>query len=589
MSLKDNIEEELEEFSNVNEYLPSLSLLLESSKANLISPIESFEVIGEPNGYFLDIRAKLRGKEELENVSLFVKRVHLVEPISSMEGLYMFPEDGSLPNPGESWKKTLTKIHNYYNEAYIDALCAATLSRLVENEISPHWAKFYGTFNARVEKYMYNISDEYSSLRREKWFEKNKKKGVFSVVTVGEDPYKKDAIEILEGDDTMIDCDALGDSESKSNSTLSSCKSDSPLTDEEGPTEILSERLVRITKIDNKLTGSDDESSSESSTSTSSSGSTSSSDQTSSSGSTSSSDQTSSSGSTSSSSRNTHSYNQDSCEFYAEFSNFPVQVTFHERCEDTMDSLLDLEETTDDPLLNESKDERWSAWLFQIISALTVAQYHYGFVHNDLHTNNIMWCGTEEEYLYYKLDAKTFYRVPTYGNLMKIIDFGRASFFLKDRDQLLITDSFDDGNDAAGQYNCPPFYDKKEPRVDPNPSFDLCRLAVSMFDALYPDHPGIKTPEKVVAEEQGRISYESSSELYNILWSWLTDEKGKNILRNPDDSERFPDFDLYKHIGRYAKNSIPRIEAKRPYFEKLYRIEKEKIPRGVKIWEIPLE
>jgi serine/threonine protein kinase len=254
-----------------------------------------------------------------------------------------------------------------------------------------------------------------------------------------------------------------------------------------------------------------------------------------------------------------------------------------------MDSLLDLEETTDDPLLNESKDERWSAWLFQIISALTVAQYHYGFVHNDLHTNNIMWCGTEEEYLYYKLDAKTFYRVPTYGNLMKIIDFGRASFFLKDRDQLLITDSFDDGNDAAGQYNCPPFYDKKEPRVDPNPSFDLCRLAVSMFDALYPDHPGIKTPEKVVAEEQGRISYESSSELYNILWSWLTDEKGKNILRNPDDSERFPDFDLYKHIGRYAKNSIPRIEAKRPYFEKLYRIEKEKIPRGVKIWEIPLE
>jgi hypothetical protein len=254
-----------------------------------------------------------------------------------------------------------------------------------------------------------------------------------------------------------------------------------------------------------------------------------------------------------------------------------------------MDALLDVEEETDDDLLIDSKDERWSAWLYQVISALTVAQYYYGFSHNDLHTNNIMWCGTEEEFLYYKLDAKTYYRVPTFGNLMKIIDFGRASFYLDDKETLLIPDSFEEGNDAGGQYNCPPYHDAKEPRVDPNPSFDLCRLAVSMFDALYPDNPAIKTPNKVVAEEQGRISYETESELYNILWSWLTDDKGKNILRNPDDSERFPDFDLYKHIARYAKNSVPRLEARRPYFEKLYKIDKDKIPAKTKIWEIPTQ
>jgi serine/threonine protein kinase len=250
-----------------------------------------------------------------------------------------------------------------------------------------------------------------------------------------------------------------------------------------------------------------------------------------------------------------------------------------------MDTLLELEEETDDDMLQESKDERWSAWIYQVIAALSVAQHYYGFIHNDLHTNNIMWCGTEEEYLYYKLDAKTYYRVPTFGNLMKIIDFGRATFYLgKD---LLIPDSFEEGADAGGQYNCPPFFTKDEPRIDPNPSFDLCRLAVSMFDALYQDTPGIKTPEKIVAEEEGRISYETESELHNILWSWLTDDSGKNILRNPDDSERFPDFDLYKHISRHAQNCIPRLEARRPYFQKSFQIEKSKIPEGATIWEIP--
>ena len=90
-----------------------------------------------------------------------------------------------------------------------------------------------------------------------------------------------------------------------------------------------------------------------------------------------------------------------------------------------------------------------------------------------------------------------------------------------------------------------------------------------------------------MAEEAGRISYETDSDLYNLLWLWLTDDQGKNILRTPNDNERFPDFDLYKHIAKYAKNCIPHKEAKNQYFDKQYRFPKEKIPVGTKIWEIP--
>jgi hypothetical protein len=290
-------------------------------------------------------------------------------------------------------------------------------------------------------------------------------------------------------------------------------------------------------------------------------------------------------------SEDSHESIQNQCEYYAEFDDFPVQVTLLERCEGTMDALLDVEELTTDETMIATKDARWSAWIFQVISALTVAQYYYGFVHNDLHTNNIMWCSTTETHLYYKLDGSDvkYYKVPTYGRLMKIIDFGRASFWLSDRNDLLITDSYAPGNDAADQYNCPPYFDESEPRVDPNPSFDLCRLAVSMFDALYPEQPPIKDPAVVMSQEEGRVALETESPLYNLLWRWLTDEEGMSIMRNPDDSERFPDFDLYKHIARHAKSAVPREEALNEFFTKSYLVTRESIPDGAKIWEIPLQ
>ena len=142
--------------------------------------------------------------------------------------------------------------------------------------------------------------------------------------------------------------------------------------------------------------------------------------------------------------------------------------------------------------------------------------------------------------------------------------------------------------DAATQYNCEPYFNSDEPEYGPNPSFDLCRLAVSMFDAIFPEQPDLKIPKKEMAKEPNRISYETKSELYNLLWTWLTDSEGKNILRNPDDTERFPDFDLYKHIGKLSKNAIPREQATHVCFDKQFCIDKNSIPENVTVWDLPL-
>jgi len=629
-----SIMHEFSEFRMANEYLPSLLFLTnsENQKYNILSPIESFSISGEPVGYIANLTSKLRHKDDKHDIKVFMKRVHLVEPTEVMEGLYELPKDGCLPKAGDGWRRTLSKIHNMYNEAYVDALCAASLSRLVETGKSPHWARFYGTFNTRVEKYVYNINDEIQSMCKNKWFNKNKAAGLFRIISNCDYGDQKPQIDIIGEEMEMMECETLSIDE-KPRIELSDCESDLPSTDEEAPVEKVSERLVKLSRVvdsssensadmdyevhkkiaksDNfcvinkcdtdsrtsinsdtcsgSITGGDSSSGSGSITITSGDSSTTDSSTTDSS-TTNSGNSTTNSGDTIGTYDTDIYSGSDQNEVYVEFADFPVQVTFHEYCTATMDSLLDIEETTTDDILMGSRDERWSAWIYQVIAGLVVAQYHYGFVHNDLHTNNVMWDETPDEFIYYKLvsDTDIYYRVPTYGKIMKIIDFGRATFWLKDRKKLIISDAYEDGNDAGGQYNCFPYYNDEEPEILPNPSFDLCRLAVSMFDAIYPEQPPFTNPKKEMVKERGRISYETESELYNLLWMWLTDCEGKNILRNPDDTERFPDFDLYKHIAKYSKNAIPREQATHPYFDKQFRISKEIIPENITVWDLPL-
>ena len=118
-----------------------------------------------------------------------------------------------------------------------------------------------------------------------------------------------------------------------------------------------------------------------------------------------------------------------------------------EKCDGTIDLLFENEE------INE---ENGSAALLQIIMSLLTYQKAFQFTHNDLHTNNIVYKETDEEYLYYKYNNK-YYKIPTYGKIYKIIDFGSI---YKYQGKIFCSDSFAQGGDAATQYNCEPFYNK---------------------------------------------------------------------------------------------------------------------------------
>jgi hypothetical protein len=213
--------------------------------------------------------------------------------------------------------------------------------------------------------------------------------------------------------------------------------------------------------------------------------------------------------------------------------NFPVQLICLEKCDGTLDDLLDKR------LI---KEKEISSAFVQIIFTLLTYQKVFDFTHNDLHTNNILYSNTTIKSIKYKYKNKT-YVVPTYGKIYKIIDFGRSIY--KFGNNLYCSDSFSKGNDAHSQYNCEPYFNPKKPVILPNKSFDLCRLGCSLHDFFF---------------EEEMPSKKGNSEIENAVLRWCTDDQGKNILYKSSGGERYPNFKLYIMIARLVHKHTPEAQ-----------------------------
>ena len=220
---------------------------------------------------------------------------------------------------------------------------------------------------------------------------------------------------------------------------------------------------------------------------------------------------------------------------------FPVEVIMLERCTKTLDYLM---------VKDILSDEEWEAALMQIVITLATYQKIFSFTHNDLHTNNVMFIETDKEYIYYFFNKK-YYKVPTFGRIFKIIDFGRSIY--KFNSTLVCSDSFHKSGDAATQYNCEPYLNDKKPCIHPNFSFDLCRLGCSLFDFF------IENMEDVARECK-------KNRLVSLVVDWVTDDDGRNILYKKDGVDRYPDFKLYKMIARTVHNKVPSQQLKHRVF-----------------------
>jgi len=250
----------------------------------------------------------------------------------------------------------------------------------------------------------------------------------------------------------------------------------------------------------------------------------------------------------------------DSNDAHAFIKNFPIQMICLEKCKGTLDELFER---------GKLDEKEASSAMMQIVMTLIVYQKAFHFTHNDLHTNNIMYVNTDLEYLYYRYDGNT-YKVPTYGKIYKLIDFGRSIY--KVQGKLFCSDSFAVGGDAATQYNFEPFMNEDKPRIDPNYSFDLCRLGCSIYDFVIDDddEDDIKHPD----------------EFQKTIKRWCSDDNGKNILYKKDGEERYPNFKLYKMIARTVHKHTPQAQLEFDFF-KQFKQGREPVDNIMDIDKIP--
>ncbi len=533
----------------------------------------------------------------IEEKKVFVKTIHLLDPFNFVKGDYgdvSIDSDKWMPNLEESYEERQKKLNSMYNQAYIDATAQAVLSRLKEENITPHALLSYGMVVGTHTSYWYDITNDFESLRARSWFwdaigDEGKCLKFINTNNTPIDPKLEESLRAKpeefydseeeycseEEDCSEEDCSEEdgsseeagseeADSEASSNkeedstsvisaSSLPACN-DLPVTDspiEMDAASIASAESATVLQI------------------------------------------TRDSNNTRTTSNNILE-NNIGVRVQIECKNMPVLLLFQEAADGTMEELLEEEESVLNSLLSPGsvsgemnnsfsmsdsienmsallkaeKDERWAAWILQIIAALSQLQALISFCHNDLHTNNIVWTKTPIEYLYYQRSNGEYYKVPTYGKLFHLIDYGRATFSIGDR--MFMSDDFFDGNDAFGQYNYGACFVPDRPVLYPNMSFDLCRLAVSIIDSLYDSTPNIssKGKERILNVEGRWKKYETTSELYNTIWRWLIDNKGKNVLRTEDGDDRFPGFDLYIHIAKNVHKAVPKEQWAMPAFIK---------------------
>ena len=483
----------------------------------------------------------------------FIKMAPLLEPYKYLFGKYNDDANFKLFNmPSLVASNSHDKISDENNSSYVDSFFCYLSSQLLNKYKIVNCIDFYGSFLGLKKNYKINIIDDIEYLVESDYFNKNQNKlfrmedyshliykpKLAPITILNNEEITIDLEDINSIDDNSLDVNLIHDTEidllpvsediseltesnihinNENNETCSSSSSCSSRTSHSNSNDLNDSDISSINSNEEKETDNLEEN-----------------------------------GSINSSSNESNCSDIEEEMLFVTFDEFPVQLIFLECCDGTLDSLI----------LNndELPHEEIFAALMQIIMTLLIYQKTFSLTHNDLHTNNVMYIKTNLKYLYYKYKNKT-YQVPTFGRIYKIIDFGRAIY--KINGKLICSDSFKNGNDAATQYNMEPYFNDKKPCLEPNFSFDLCRLSCSMFDYFVDEINDVK--DLSVCEP-----------LIKLITEWCLDDSGVNVLYKNTGVERYPNFKLYKMIARLVHNHTPEAQLERNEFKK-YLISNKKI------------
>ena len=468
---------------------------------------------------------------------VFIKFSPLLDPIRYMIGKYDVtdPRIRTMPSINSTEESINSKILSHQNSSYIDCFFSYLTSGLLHNHGFLNGVDFYGSYLGVQDSFRACVTDDLDYLRESEFFNKN----VGVLFSVEDDCLKQDrelyGIAGSRGNKCKLNFGETRHNNSEMSITvldndLTVSESNAPLEDEINADKLVYEKPCSNSSKSSSASSDDSKMnySSESESEDDDDGSEEGGD----------SDEESWETEPEREDDSNDSQEEDEEEVYGYIKDFPIQLICLEKCTGTLDELF----------VKEKIDEQsGAAALFQVVMSLLMLQKTFKFTHNDLHTNNIMYVDTTLEHLTYKFDEKV-YKVPTYGKIFKLIDFGRAIYRFQDK--IFCSDSFAPGGDASTQYNCEPFLNKSKPRLEPNMSFDLCRLGSSIFDFLMDEC----------------LPVSKMDELQKTIHRWCSDDNGKNVLYKKNGEERYPNFKLYKMIARTVHRHTPEAQLEFPFF-----------------------
>jgi len=496
--------------------------------------------------------------ENNQTIKSFFKLSPLIDPIKFMTGKYKKkPIDllYSLPSvlSNDNVNKSLDKLYDVNNAAYIDSFFSFLSSMLLHQHNFIHGIDFYGSFLSIKKNYKINIADEFEYVHNSTYFIENNEKlfklnnnAMNDYINIDTRNYKKRII--INHTNTPLSVDSY-DNTIFDSVFESSTNTDTNTDTNNGVHTDISNELIFEFNITKKSNSNSDSTCSSRNSLTSI-----------------------DSNNSDDSDNSDNSYDSDdsdeSCStidslnsmdyIEADINKYPVQIICLEKLHNTLDNYI---------INNEINIPEWKSILFQIIMTLITYQKAFNFTHNDLHTNNIMYNETNRKFIYYHYQ-NTYYKVPTYGKIYKIIDYGRAVY--KYKQSTMYSDSYHPKGDAATQYNCEPYFNANKPRITPNQSFDLCRLGCSLFDYFVEDIKSLQNITNPIAKK---------------IIEWCTDDDGLNILYKSNNKERYPGFKLYKMIARNVHNHTPIAQLDSDLFD-CFKTIKKHIKRKVKVLDI---
>lgn len=573
---------------------------------------------------------KSTGEKQLTEEKIFVKKSPLLEPLKVMQDIYVIPEkitnkhltDGTILN-------TNSKLNSYNNSSHVEALFLYLANKLVEVGKCPSFPFYYGCINGNDPNYHHNITDEYDSISRTKWFRDRIKNDFDLLIIEDNEEFEEEMMEELrkqnefngfgsmdesssnsdsdsntdtdtdtntntntdsneDGEDNIIEnaddinlVDTVGSSVTSdpgttgepftnitsgdhstntiltTSSNVANLQDGGDLATETLTNDTLNEILTNaepvnldfIKSLDDEDLNLDEDIITIPLTNTT--------------ANTSIDTPTDTTTDTTIENTITPGTDDDFIESLSDFDKENVDLSdfeddnkfklYYLKCEQMPVNLCLMEhmDATLDGILDDGynmSETEWFSVFFQIAYGLAVAQKYFSFVHNDLHSSNIMFKNTQMKNMYFEVNG-VYYKIPLFGKITKIIDFARGTFKFGDR--WVFSDQFKDDGEACGQYDYPTDGSLKNCEFKPNPSFDLVRLGTTVIERV--------DGEQKVMDFVERITI---------------DDNGNSVCYNEDT------FQLYIDIARTCHNAIPiEVITQSKEFSR-FKIAQEKIPKG---------